>query len=122
MVLPMVAPRDVGEFAADRLLSPVGDVGVRYVEGPERYSSSDVAQAFAEALGRKVEVIVIPRGSFRDAFREQGFSRAAANSYARMTEVCLDHGFDIDEDPLRGATTLQAYVATLVGGSGADNA
>ncbi|WP_202880480.1 hypothetical protein [Sinorhizobium medicae] len=33
-VIPMVAPRDLGEAAAERLLSSVNDVGVWYVEGP----------------------------------------------------------------------------------------
>ncbi|WP_268799839.1 NmrA family NAD(P)-binding protein [Sphingopyxis sp. Root154] len=112
--LPMAAPHDLGKAAADRLLSPTAEVGVRYVEGPDRYSSNDVAQAFAEALGRPVEVVVTPREQWEAAYREFGFSEAAADSYARMTAASLDGGFDSDESPIRGVTTLGEYIRQLV--------
>jgi uncharacterized protein YbjT (DUF2867 family) len=112
--IPMVAPRDLGVAAADRLLSSVDDVGVRYVEGPERYSPADVADAFAEALGRPVEVAVTPRDKWTEAFQSLGFSHAAAESYARMTAAAVDGGFDMQDDAIRGATSLDAYVRDLV--------
>jgi uncharacterized protein YbjT (DUF2867 family) len=114
LALPMAAPRDLGKAAADRLLSPAADAGVRYVEGPDRYSSNDVAQAFAEALGRPVEVVVTPREQWEAAYRKLGFSEPAANSYARMTEVSLDGGFDYGGRAIRGATTLDEYIRQLV--------
>ena len=114
LALPMAAPRDLGKAAADRMLSPAADAGVRYVEGPDRYSSNDVAQAFAEALGRPVEVVVTPRELWEAAYRELGFSKPAANSYARMTAVSLDGGFDYDERSIRGVTTLDEYIRQLV--------
>jgi uncharacterized protein YbjT (DUF2867 family) len=114
LALPMAAPRDLGRAAADRLLSPVDDAGVRYVEGPDRYSSNDVAQAFADALGRPVEAVVTPRDQWEAAYRKLGFSDTAAKSYARMTAVSLDDGFDYDERPIRGLTTLGEYIRQLV--------
>src|SRR3546814_19702386 len=36
LALPMAAPRDLGKAAADRLLSPLTDAGIRYVAGPDR--------------------------------------------------------------------------------------
>lgn len=57
----MAAPYDLGEAAAERLLSSVDDVGVRYVEGPEPYTTADVAQAFATVLGQRVKLEVTPR-------------------------------------------------------------
>lgn len=108
--IPMVAPDDLGKVAADRLLSPLGDVGVRYIEGPRRYSSDDVAKAFSAVLGKPVELSVTPRGQWKDAFLQLGFSDAAADSYARMTAVSLDGGFDLSDDPIRGTTTLEMYV------------
>lgn len=113
LALPMAAPRDLGKAAADRLLSPVDDVGVRYVEGPDRYSSDDVAQAFAAALERPVEAVVTPREKWEAAYRRLGFSEPAAKSYARMTAVSLDGGFDYDARAIRGVTTLQEYVRQL---------
>lgn len=114
--IPMVAPRDLGKVAADRLLSSLEDVGVRYVEGPERYSSADVAKAFSKALGRPVEVDVIPRNKWREAYRGLGFSAAAADSYARMTATSIDSGFDMPGDAVRGTTTLESHVRDLVAG------
>jgi uncharacterized protein YbjT (DUF2867 family) len=43
LVMPMVSPADLGTAAAERLLSPVDDIGVQYVEGPERVTFSQVA-------------------------------------------------------------------------------
>lgn len=114
LAIPMVAPKDLGEVAADRLMSAPDDQGVRYVEGPRRYTPSDVARAFAQALDQPVEVHVVPRAEWRQAFVRQGFSETAAASYARMTEVSVDGGFDLSDTPLRGATTLEAYIRSLV--------
>jgi uncharacterized protein YbjT (DUF2867 family) len=112
--IPTAAPYDLGEAAAERLISPVDDIGVRYVEGPERYTTADVAQAFATVLGRRVTLEVTPREQWNAAYKEMGFSDAAAESYTRMTEVSVDSGFDLPEDPVRGTTTLLEYISALV--------
>ncbi|XVN15278.1 hypothetical protein QZH46_03385 [Pseudomonas corrugata] len=95
-------------------MSPVTDIGVRYVQGPRLYSPNDVAQAFSQALGRPVEVQVIPRNRWEDAFLDLGFSPAAAQSYTRMTEISVDSGFEVAEDGLRGTTTIETYIQALV--------
>jgi uncharacterized protein YbjT (DUF2867 family) len=112
--LPMAAPRDLGKAAAERLISPIDDTGVRYVEGPDRYSSNDVARAFAGALGCDVKVVVTPRDQWEAAYRDLGFSEPAAISYARMTAVSLDSGFDHDDRPIRCPTSLEEYIRQLV--------
>ena len=114
LAIPMAAPHDLGEIAARRLVSPLDDVGIRYVEGPRRYSSIDVARAFSKALGRPVELDVTPRDKWKETYRSLGFSEAAADSYARMTAVSVDSGFDMPADALRGSTTLEAYIRGLV--------
>lgn len=114
LAIPMAAPRDLGEMAARRLVSSLDDVGIRYVEGPRRYSSADVAKAFSQALGRPVELDVTPRSKWQEAYRSLGFSEAAAESYARMTAVSVDASFDMPDDALRGSTTLEAYIRGLV--------
>jgi uncharacterized protein YbjT (DUF2867 family) len=113
MRLPMVAPADLGEAAAARLLSPIDDVGIRYVEGPEHYSFGDVAAAFARALGRDVKVETTPREKIAESFGAIGFSPEAARSYARMTEVTID-GPEAPKDPWRGKVTLEQYISGLV--------
>lgn len=109
--LPMAAPDDLGRIAADRLMSGLDDVGIRYLEGPARYSPADVAAVFSKLLGKSVEVEVTPREGWRAAYRAIGFSEPAADAYTRMTAAALDRGFDHILDPLRGEITLDAYVS-----------
>ncbi|MDH0865826.1 NmrA family NAD(P)-binding protein [Mitsuaria sp. GD03876] len=113
LALPMAAPRDLGETAAQRLLSPVDEVGIRDAEGPARYSANDVAQAFAKALERPVQVTVVPREQWVASFLKQGFSQAAADSYARMTGVAMD-ALDLSANPIRGRITIDEYIQSLV--------
>ncbi|KRB03392.1 NmrA family NAD(P)-binding protein [Lysobacter sp. Root690] len=112
--LPMVAPRDLGRVAADLITEPVANTGMHHVEGPRAYSPADVADAFAQALGREVEVEVVPRAQWVAAYQKLGFSEAAAKSYADMTAVTLDKSYRPAHDPVRGQVSLQAYVQGLV--------
>jgi len=116
LALPMVSPRDLGQAAARRLMEPVCDGGIRYVEGPERYTSQDVADEFADAMGRDVEVQEVPRNALEETFRQFGFSEKAAASYACMTRRLIDGQTDADAEPVRGQTSLREYVRSLTGG------
>ncbi|MFK3649502.1 NmrA family NAD(P)-binding protein [Lysobacter enzymogenes] len=112
--LPMVAPHDLGVAAADLMTAPADEQALRYVEGPRRYSPSDVAACFASALGRAVTVEEVPRDRWVEGFRELGFSQPAAESYAAMTAATVD-GLELADDPVRGATTLREYIDALAG-------
>jgi uncharacterized protein YbjT (DUF2867 family) len=112
--IPMVAPADLGKVAARLLTEPLDRTGTHYVEGPESYSSGDVAVAFSQALGRPVQPVVTPRDQWEMAYRKLGFSEAAARSYTRMTAISVDGKYDTPNNPIRGSTTLQAYVDSLV--------
>ncbi|MGN8062690.1 NmrA family NAD(P)-binding protein [Ralstonia sp. 22111] len=114
MPMPMVAPADLGEAAAARLLTPVEDVGVRYVEGPQRYTPQNVAQAMARTLGRGVAVEVAPRDRWETIYKGLGFSDEAARAYVRMTAVTLDEGFDMLSDVVRGHVSLADFIAAAV--------
>jgi|GEM_PF-78823 len=120
--MPMVAPEDLGRAAAQRLMEPDLASAIYSVEGPERYSPRDVADAFARSLGRDVELVVLPREHWISAYKEQGFSQAAAESYAKMTAVSVDDGFETPEDSDRGSITLQAYIHDLAGQGGGEGA
>jgi uncharacterized protein YbjT (DUF2867 family) len=108
--IPAVAPRDLGMVAAERLMSSLDDVGVRHIEGPVRYSSSEVAAVLSDVLDRPVKLEVTPRSQLKQAFMGLGFSGAAADSYARMTAACIDNRFELSGDTIKGATTLESYV------------
>jgi len=111
--LPMVAPHDLGQFAAKLMLGSPAPSGPHFVEGPQRYMPADVAQAFAEALGRPVAVEVTPPEQWEQAFKAQGFSDAAARSYAAMTRATLDH-CERPDQPERGVVSLREYITALV--------
>ncbi|CAA2105230.1 NmrA family NAD(P)-binding protein [Variovorax paradoxus] len=111
--LPMVAPHDLGQFAAKLMLGSPAPSGPHYVEGPERYSAADVAKAFSEALARPVEVVVTPQARWVQAFRAQGFSEVAAQSFAEMTRLTLEARQE-PERPERGAISLREYITALV--------
>lgn len=112
-VLPMVAPNDLGEAAAERLLSSVGDIDDRYVEGPERYTPTDVANAIADTFGLSVELEVVPREGWQSTFLQLGFSEEAAESYACMTAAVVEGEGSEPDNPDRGTTGLRDYIGTL---------
>lgn len=113
--IPMVAPADLGRAAAERLVEPFsGDTDLHLVEGPDRYSVCDVADAFAQALGRRVEVWSLPPSDWIGAYQKLGFSEPAANSYAAMTKATIDGEFPALAETERGATSFQSYIEDLV--------
>lgn len=111
--LPMVAPHDLGQFAARLMEGPAKDSGPHHVEGPEAYTSADVAEAFALALNKPVRAVQTPRSQWEHAFKAMGFSDAGAASYAAMTRVTLDKKYEA-ENPERGRVSLREYIAALV--------
>ncbi|AUD04057.1 NmrA family NAD(P)-binding protein [Spirosoma pollinicola] len=112
--LPMAAPQDLGAVGARLLQESVEKTGLHYVEGPERYSSADVAAAFADALGKKVKAVETPREAWVSTLQQTGFSRPAAESMAAMTAITLDQTYELPDAPMRGTTTLQDYISALV--------
>jgi len=111
--LPMVAPKDIGIIAAGFLTNDAQDFRIHYVEGPETYSSADVAKAFSKALNKPVEAMQIPREKWLPTLKQFGFSDKAARSTAAMTEITLNN-LEKAESPIRGNTTLNEYIENLV--------
>ncbi|PSN05700.1 NmrA family transcriptional regulator [filamentous cyanobacterium CCT1] len=112
--LPMVAPSDIGEIAARLMTEPIEHNGLHYVEGPDRYSSQDVAAAFATALGRPVVAESIPRDQWLPMFKSIGFSNEAAESFANMTAATLEETFPDVGSVERGVTSLHSYLSQMV--------
>jgi len=113
--LPMVAPEDLGKFAAKLLMEPVEETGLYYRTGPKDYSPKDVAAAFSEALGKPVEAVQIPEDKWESTLEEQGFSAKAARSMINMTKATLEQVQEsAPENPERGSFTLERYIDELV--------
>ena len=113
LAIPMVAPKDVGEAAARRMLEPAEATELRHVEGP-RPIPEEVAAAFGQALGKTIDVAVIPREEWEATFLKLGFSRGAAASYACMTGTVVDDDPEMPDAPERGSTSLQEFIKSLV--------
>lgn len=112
--LPMVAPADIGSVAATLLSTDDCDAGIHHVEGPARYSPRDVADAIGRALNRRIDVAVVPKEGWVQAFRQAGFSEGAARSYAQMTAVTLHQRYELPANPCRGTTSLADYFADSI--------
>jgi uncharacterized protein YbjT (DUF2867 family) len=108
--LPMVAPRDIGQVAARLLMEPIEHRKLHFVEGPRRYTSRDVAAAFATKVNRMIEVAVVPRDRWVETLKGMGFSDRAAESFANMTAATLDGPFPEESLPIRGTTSLTDYL------------
>lgn len=114
--LPMVAPQDVGKVMADLATADGIDPGPHFAEGPARYTPRDAADCFARALGKPVDVRVTPRNEIEQTYRSLGFSEESAASFTGMTKLTLDE-LELPENPIRGVTSLDDYIAELVKGS-----
>jgi len=114
--LPMVAPQDIGKFAAQVMMIPEKHLSAQlyHFEGPQLYTPNDVADAFSKALGKLVQVAVIPKEKWEETFRSSGFSDEAAASYAAMTMATLEDDHTKLTGQIRGQTTIEDYVRGLV--------
>jgi uncharacterized protein YbjT (DUF2867 family) len=114
MLLPMAAPEDLGRIGAELLRDTSTEERCVYVEGPQRYSSNDVAAAFAKALGRKVTAREIPRAQWQQYLSDLGFSRPSAESFIGMTSLTREGDFPDFDETMHGDISLEAYVNAVV--------
>ena len=70
--VPMVATADVGRIAGQLLQQTWRGVRIVELEGPQRVSPNDLAEAFARVLGRPVCAEGVPRETWGALFRSQG--------------------------------------------------
>jgi uncharacterized protein YbjT (DUF2867 family) len=70
--VPMVATEDIGRIAAETLIGSW--TGNRYIEieGPKRYSPSNLALVLSNLLHRPVQARSVPRAEWDAAFQSQG--------------------------------------------------
>lgn len=113
-MLPMVAPLDIGQLAARLMTEPVEDIGLHNIEGLERYSALDVAEAFAEALQKPVKAVETPRNQWLETMQNMGFSNEAAASFSNMITLTLEGEMPTPDSVTRGVVSLKSYIAGLV--------
>ena len=106
--IPMIATKDIGVTAAQRLLA--GGNGKLIVElaGPEEYSPDDVAAALGLILGKKVATQPAPLSAVVPTFGSFGFSEEAARLFEEMYAAFAGGliGYEHPASLVRGRVTL----------------
>ena len=121
--VPMVATADIGREAAKLLQESWTGRRVVELEGPRRVTPDEVANIFAEILGRRVSMDAVPRETWEQLFRSQGMKNPTPR--IRMLDgfnegwiEFSDHG----RSAVKGTTTLDSVIAELVEASRANAA
>ena len=113
--IPMVATEDIAQTAVELLGESWKGVRIVELEGPERYSSDDVAAALANALRTPVRNEIVPRSTWEELFRSQGMKNPLARM--RMVDGFNEGWIDFESGPRgsrKGSITLQAALQALV--------
>ena len=113
----LVGTADIGKAGADTLTQSW--TGIRHIEvaGPESYSPLDIADAFADAVGRPVEAIAVPRAEWETLWVSQGMPEGRTAPRAEMVD-----GFNSGwihfgvpgTEHVDGATPLREVITQLV--------
>src|SRR5579864_3143223 len=117
--VPMVATADIGREAAKLLQESWTGRRVVELEGPRRVTPDEVANTFAEILGRRVSIDAAPRETWEQLFRSQGMKNPTPR--IRMLDGFNDGwiGFENgDAGTRRGEVALKSVLQMLVEGEG----
>jgi NAD(P)H dehydrogenase (quinone) len=113
--IPMVATEDIAQTAVELLGQSWNGVRIVELEGPERYSSNDVAAALASALHTPVRNEMVPRSTWEELFRSQGMKNPLPR--IRMVDGFNEGWIDFESGQRgsrKGSTTLRAALQALV--------
>jgi NAD(P)H dehydrogenase (quinone) len=113
--IPMVATEDIAQTAVELLGQSWNGVRIVELEGPERYSSNDVAAALASALHSPVRNEMVPRSSWEELFRSQGMKNPFPR--IRMVDGFNEGWIDFESGQTgsrKAGTTLQVALQALV--------
>lgn len=109
----MVAPDDVGKFAAELLSAELVGNRIYDIEGPKWYTAADVAAALSDTLQKEVKVQVIPREEWGRNLKDAGMTDDAVKNFIEMTDAVLDGRTNAEDGKIisvQGSTTLQEYL------------
>lgn len=114
--IPMVSTMDVGRAAALLMCEVSTPSHIVELSGPEDWSASDVAVAFADLLGRAVHPILIPPEARMAALAEARLAPEAAEALLGMYEGIANGRVDHEQgaDHWRGAVSLRTAVGRII--------
>ncbi len=116
---PMISTVDVGRFAAELIQENWTGQRIVEIEGPERVSPVDIADAMSEVLSQPVRVETVPRETWEAMFRAQGMR----NPEPRIQMLDgFNEGWIRFENPkseiLHGTVDVRDVIRDLVGRGG----
>jgi uncharacterized protein YbjT (DUF2867 family) len=88
--IPMLSPLDVATFIASVMTDTIEDEPIFEVEGPESYSSRDIANVFGKALKRNVVPQQIPREDWWKTIKEFGYTDDVTKNFVEMTQLVAE--------------------------------
>jgi NAD(P)H dehydrogenase (quinone) len=112
---PMVASGDVGRTAAELIQQDWTGQCIIELEGPARVSPNDLASAFAQALGKQVQAMPVPRDTWEKLFLSQGMKHPAPRM--RMLDGFNEGWIEFQDkgrQALKGSTDMATVIAELV--------
>jgi uncharacterized protein YbjT (DUF2867 family) len=115
--IPMVATADIGRVAGKLLQEKWSSSCVVELEGPQRVSPNDVADAFEKLLGKPVRMEVVPRESWEGLFRAQGMTNPEPR--IRMLDGFNEGWIDFESGEAgtrKGVVPLETVLKKLVEG------
>jgi NAD(P)H dehydrogenase (quinone) len=113
--VPMVATADIGREAAKLLQESWTGRRVVELEGPRRVTPNEIANTFAEVLGRRVNMNAVPRETWEQLFRSQGMKNPIPR--IRMLDGFNDGWIEFESGNAgsrKGGVVVKSVVQTLV--------
>ena len=114
-LFPMVATKDIGQFAAQLLREQWEDRRIVELEGPRRVSPNEIAATFGQELGRDVRMQLVPRDEWESIFRSQGMSNPTPR--LQMLDGFNQGWIEFEGGEAgshKGATSIEEVIALLV--------
>jgi uncharacterized protein YbjT (DUF2867 family) len=113
--VPMVSTDDIGRAVAALLQERWEGKRVVELEGPQRVSPNDLAEAFAKALGRQVRAEAVPHEQWESIFRAQGMKNPTPR--IQMIEGFNEGWIDFADrgaHARKGFTAIDQAITTLI--------
>lgn len=115
--LPMISPKDVSAFIADKITNGIEKSATYEIVGPEELSPNDVAGIFGEVLGCNVKAQQIPRERWKETLQQAGFTDDAAQNLIEMTDAVINGNTTPEEkgsNPITLQTTFKQYLEEMI--------
>jgi len=111
---PMIATKDIGTLAAERLMARPKKSEVIDLHGPP-YSIRQVAEKLGDAIGRKLRILDVPEAGWVEAMTQGGLSQHMAEVYAEMYRGFASGAIQPKGDRLvQGETRIDEVIRGLV--------